>query len=131
VSRRLAVTALAVYGAILAAVTLGASPAGVFAWGAHTAHRVGGLYWISTGDVERAANVLLFVPAGFLLCYALPGASRWLVWALCLALSLSIETVQLVLPGREASAVDLATNALGAGIGVLIQAAVSRARSRR
>jgi hypothetical protein len=127
-SRRAAVTALVAYLAVLAGVTLGASPGLLFAWVARTASGVDGLEWITSADVERTSNVLLFAPAGLFLCYALPALNRWFVWALCVAVSASIETAQVVVPGRHPSLVDVVTNGIGGAIGVLVHVAVARVR---
>ena len=123
-SRRAAVSALVAYVAFLAAVTLGASPAGVFTGSAATLRGVDRLDWVTTSDVERTANVLLFIPAGLLLCYVLPRWSRWLVWLICVAVSVGVEAVQLPLAGRDATPVDVVTNSAGAAIGVLLHALV-------
>ena len=121
-SRRLAVAGLAAYLAVLAAVTLGASPGAFFVAGAEIARGIDGLEWVTTGDVERAANVLLFVPLGLLLCFTLPGAPRLLVWLLCVAVSASVEVAQVFLPGRLSTPVDVVTNSTGAALGVLAHA---------
>lgn len=122
-SRRLAVAGLVAYLAVLAAVTLGASPGALLVRGADVARGFDGFGWVSTGDVERAANVLLFAPFGLLLCFALPGVSRLLVWLLCVAVSVSVEAAQVFLPGRQSAPVDVVTNATGAALGVLAHAA--------
>jgi VanZ family protein len=73
--------------------------------------------------VDAATNVVLFVPAGLLLRAALPRARPIAVWLVCVAVSAGTELAQaLVVPGRDASPVDVATNALGAGLGVLLGA---------
>jgi VanZ family protein len=123
-SRRAAVSALVAYVAFLAAVTLGASPAGVFTRSAATLRRIDRLSWVTTSDVERTANVLLFIPAGLLLCYVLPRTSRWLIWTICVAVSVGVEAVQLPLSERDATPVDVVTNSAGAAIGVLLRAIV-------
>jgi VanZ family protein len=123
-SRRAAGTALVAYVAFLAAVTLGASPARIFVEGADALRRIDRLDWVTTSDVERTANVLLFVPAGLLLCYLLPRTSRWLVWLACIAVSVGVEAVQLPLVGRDATPADVVTNSAGAAIGVLLHAAL-------
>ncbi|WP_157943944.1 VanZ family protein [Blastococcus atacamensis] len=124
-SRRVAVVGLVAYLVVLASVTLGASPGALFTRAAAEARMVQGLDWISTGDVERAANVLLFVPFGLLLCYALPRLSRILVWLLCVAASVAVEAAQFLLPGRDATPVDVVTNGTGAAIGVLLHAGLT------
>jgi glycopeptide antibiotics resistance protein len=70
--------------------------------------------------VEAPANVLLFIPIGFLLCWGFPRFPALSVWSLCVLASVGIEFAQgAFLPDRTASLVDVVTNALGAGIGVL------------
>ncbi|NEK84300.1 VanZ family protein [Blastococcus saxobsidens] len=129
-SRRLAVAGLVAYLVALAAVTLGASPGGLFVRGARVARRIDGFGWVSSGDVERAANVLLFVPFGLLLCFALPTVDRFVVWLLCVAVSVAVEAAQFVLPGRDSTPVDVVTNATGAALGVLAAVVWTRARQR-
>lgn len=124
--RRVATAALVAYLAVLAAGTLGSSPAAAFAEGERVVDAVTGLECISRVNVERAANVFLFAPAGLLLCYAMPTVSRWFIWALCLGVSAAIETAQLFLPGREPSLLDISANAIGAAVGVLVHLALTR-----
>ena len=131
ISRPAAVVALIAYLAVLAAVTLGESPAALFVAGARTARTVDGLGWVTTGDVERLANVALFAPAGLLLCSVLPGVSRLLVWLLCVAASMSVEAVQVLLPERQPTPVDVVTNAIGAALGVLLHAVLTWFARRR
>jgi hypothetical protein len=128
-SRPAAATALIAYAAFLAAGTLGASPQTFFVESAARLRRLDRLDWVTTSDVERAANVLLFVPAGLLLCWLLPRTSRWLVWLLCVAASVGVEAAQLALPGRDATPNDVLTNGLGAAIGVLLHAVLPRRRT--
>jgi VanZ family protein len=76
---------------------------------------------------DMIANVLLFVPLGFL--FRASAASEWdrrPVTALMLGLMVSaaIEAAQLYLPGRFASLVDVTTNAFGAGLGAWLHARV-------
>lgn len=125
-SRTAAGIALGCYVLALAALTLGASPQPALGWVTDALHQHLGLQELTRTDVERAANVALFVPAGLLLCALLPRTSRWLVWLLCVAVSAGVEAVQLVLPGRYATPVDVVTNAIGAALGVLLHAALAR-----
>ena len=78
---------------------------------------------------DVVANVLLFLPLGFL--YPLtrenaPETSPLRVLALGALLSAAIEFTQIFEPGRFTSIVDVATNAAGAGLGALIARAVMR-----
>jgi glycopeptide antibiotics resistance protein len=70
------------------------------------------------------ANVVLFVPFGFFLGRALPGASPKRVWTLTLllsaALSTSVEFFQVYCHNRIPSITDICTNLLGAVFGVLL-----------
>jgi glycopeptide antibiotics resistance protein len=128
-SRRAAAGALAAYVVVLVAVTLGRSPGEVFVWLADVAHD-SGLESVTTADAERTANIVLFVPAGLLLCYALPTVRRSAVWALCVATSLGIEAVQYVLPTRDSSVIDVVTNSTGAALGILIHWLLTPRRMR-
>lgn len=92
------------------------------------AEHVGGLQYVTFGTVELAANVLVFVPMAFLLAATLPGVSRWWIWAICVGASSLIELVQVLLPGRTPTIVDVLTNSAGAAAGVLVHAALAHRR---
>jgi VanZ family protein len=83
------------------------------------------LSWlIDPADV--VANVLLFLPLGFLFRVSAPlsvGHVRTVV-AACLV-SVAFEAAQLFLPGRFASPVDVMSNTLGAGLGSLVHARIA------
>lgn len=65
-----------------------------------------------------AANLILFIPLGFLLAAAY-GANRfWAKAGACVLLSLSIETIQFLFLHRAADINDLITNSLGAALGL-------------
>ena len=74
-----------------------------------------------TGDVtDLVANVLLFIPLGFLYRAARPAARARFAFSVFLigaAVSALIETAQLFVSARDASLLDVASNALGAWIG--------------
>jgi VanZ family protein len=70
----------------------------------------------TAGDV--AANLMLFLPIGFL--YRLTGGGRRNALVLGAALSAGIETVQLFIPARTPSVMDLTANTLGAGMGAIL-----------
>ena len=82
---------------------------------------------VSVEEAEALANVLLFVPIGFLLRLALPRAWSSLLLAAATAGSLGIEVVQfLLLPGRTPSLVDVLTNGGGTAIGLVVGVDVQR-----
>jgi len=79
-------------------------------------------YW--TG-FDVASNVLGYAPLGFLGCLAVlrqrPGwPALWLVTLAAMLLSLLMESLQMFLPMRVPSNVDLALNTLGALAGALV-----------
>jgi glycopeptide antibiotics resistance protein len=77
---------------------------------------------------DWAANVVLYVPLGFLSLAALAVDRRWpagLAWGLlvvpaCAALSAAIEFTQLYFPPRVTSLNDIVANAGGAAVGVFV-----------
>jgi glycopeptide antibiotics resistance protein len=76
--------------------------------------------WLSLHGKPRdiVANVLLFLPIGFL--YRLTGGGRRGALLIGAAISAGVEAGQLFVPVRTPSAVDLVTNTLGAAIGARI-----------
>ncbi len=79
--------------------------------------------------VDAILNVALFLPIGFLL-RSLQRTRRhagWRVVAVAFMLSVLIEFVQVFLPGRLPSPLDVAANTAGAGAGVWIRDRVERA----
>lgn len=85
--------------------------------------------FMNGGWFDIVANVLLFIPLGFLYPLTRPvdnEPSPLRVLLLGLALSASIETTQLFEPARYSSILDLITNGLGAGVGALLVRAVTR-----
>jgi VanZ family protein len=77
------------------------------------------LSWlVDPGDV--VANVLLFVPLGFLFRLAARAPAQkghWPTIGAALLASAALETLQLFLPGRFPSPVDVGANTLGAWLG--------------
>ncbi len=77
--------------------------------------------WRSIAWRPVVANIVLFLPVG-----ALAAAVWWrrpllAVWLGCVALSVTIEAVQYLVPtGRVANAADVLANATGALLGVLV-----------
>lgn len=86
---------------------------------------VGRLFWLSGwGDLMQ--NVLLYVPLGFA-----PGRTVGAVATWALAVSGVTEALQLAaIPGRDASAVDLVTNVIGACAGAAFAATPAGRRLR-
>jgi glycopeptide antibiotics resistance protein len=84
--------------------------------------------WFSSGRVAAVLNVALFVPVGAVIAW---WWRRPVMLLLAVALSVSIETVQHVIPGRSPSLRDVVTNSLGAAIGYALARAASRWRARR
>lgn len=74
--------------------------------------------WTSGSSFEFVANVVMFVPIGFLLRAALPRLSGVIVLCLAALITLTIEIVQIPLE-RVSDPRDLVANGLGALIGVL------------
>jgi glycopeptide antibiotics resistance protein len=74
--------------------------------------------------IDVAGNVAVFVPIGLALAGALGhtlGRGRlWLVVALCMALSIGIELVQLTIPSRATDVDDVLFNTIGAAVGALL-----------
>ncbi len=95
-------------------------------------HDALGLTGFGPGWVEFTANVVMFLPLGFLLVSYL--RRPWLGFLGALALSIAAELVQHVIPGRVASVRDVLANALGAAVGALLAwltVIAARSRSRR
>jgi len=77
-----------------------------------------GIRGFRQGWLEAPANVVLFIPLGFLLTLLVRKA--WVGVLLAVALSVSAELVQALLPDRWASVRDVVANALGAVIGAAL-----------
>lgn len=84
-------------------------------------YRNGVPLWFGYNKLEFSANVLMFIPLGFLVALLLPGRIWWLALIICPAMSIAIELTQaLALSARFATVVDVMSNSLGAVIGILI-----------
>ena len=85
------------------------------------------LSWlVDPGDV--VANMLLFVPLGFLhriAAHRAPSRGHWSTVGAALLASVALETLQLFLPGRFPSVVDVLSNTLGAGLGSWLHARIA------
>jgi glycopeptide antibiotics resistance protein len=81
-----------------------------------------------SGWIEFAANILMFVPLGFLL--TLLFRRPWHGVLLALVLSAGVEIAQLAIPSRQASLRDVVANVLGASLGALLAWIIVRRRRR-
>jgi len=78
---------------------------------------------LQTTPGDLLANIMLFLPIGFL--YRLTSRRRGAFWVGA-SISAVIETLQLFIPARTASVMDIASNALGAGVGALLYDLLSK-----
>ncbi|WP_338144958.1 VanZ family protein [Cryobacterium adonitolivorans] len=84
-------------------------------------YRNGVPLWFGYNKLEFTANVLMFIPLGFLVALLLPARIWWLALVICPAMSIAIEMTQaLALSARFATVIDVFSNSLGAVIGILI-----------
>lgn len=79
-------------------------------------------WWTSLGDV--AGNVLLFVPMGASIVFALrrtshPMVNGALYGVLVVAFATLVQLLQIYVPGRDANFADVLWNAIGTGIGLI------------
>lgn len=94
-------------------------------------HRHGAPGWFDYNFVEAFANVVLFVPVGFVSALAFPAKRWWQIGAFGLLVSGCMELGQLLfLHDRFASPSDIVTNASGAVIGALLAAFAVQTQKR-
>jgi len=74
-----------------------------------------GATWFGSGWIEFSANILMFVPLGFLLTLLMRHPWRGVV--LAVVFSAGAELIQFLVPSREPSLRDLLANTLGAALG--------------
>ncbi|MCU1437732.1 MAG: hypothetical protein JWP66_819 [Naasia sp.] len=123
---RLVSVLLALYLAIVAAITLPPSPVdrpvrGQIDRVLEELHERGVPEYIGYSKVEFAANIAMFVPVGFLIALGLAARFAWLALLLGPVLSAALELAQkLLLPERYASVLDVLANSLGALVGFVI-----------
>ena len=98
-------------------------------------HRNGIPEWFGYNKLEFSANVLMFVPLGFLLTMILPAKVWWLALVICPALSIGIELTQATfLSERFATMADVLSNSLGSVVGAfcaVVLRAVVHARDEK
>jgi glycopeptide antibiotics resistance protein len=88
-------------------------------------HRHGLPEWFGYTDLEFSANVLMFVPVGFLIAMLLPARGIWIALVICPAVSIAIELTQAtLLESRFATVGDVVANTLGGVAGTAVAAAV-------
>jgi len=95
-------------------------------------HRRGAPSWFDYDGVEFAANIVFFVPLGFLLTLVLP-PRHWgvtVVVGCCSSASIEIGQAMFV-PARIASVDDFAANSLGALLGAFVALAMTSELDRR
>jgi hypothetical protein len=82
------------------------------------------IYFTLDSDFNNwVANILLFLPIGFF--YRMAAAKRRGAFLLGAVISLSIETIQLFIPARTPSVVDIIANAMGSGLGAILNDVIS------
>lgn len=136
----LATLLLLAYAGIVAAATLSPTPLdsgyrGTIDKFLGVLHRNGVPDWFGYAQFEFAANVVMFVPLGFLIALALPWRAVWLTFVLVPALSAAIEWAQgQFLAERFVSAQDVIANSIGGVLGAvlaLLVRAMVHARDRK
>jgi len=107
---------------------------GLSLWEARTSFQR--IAWLNLGVGSRAdfvANLLLYIPLGFLMCACLAGKSRRplvllnaivLSLIFCAAIALTIEYVQLLFPPRTVSLNDISAEIAGTVLGIALWPAV-------
>jgi VanZ family protein len=95
-------------------------------------HELGAPAWFDYPLVEMTANVVMFVPLGFLIAALLPRSLVWLSVVFGFSASITIELVQaLALPQRYPALTDVMANTMGTAIGALALVAIELARAGR
>lgn len=88
-------------------------------------HRHGIPAWFNYNLVEESANVVMFIPLGFVGLLAFSNKTWWRIAAFGLLISACMELGQLLfLHERFASPSDLVTNTFGAILGAVVAAQV-------
>ena len=76
--------------------------------------------WLGYAGLEFTANIGMFIPVGVLLALLLPPRRWWVAVLIGFAMTVTIETAQLFIPGRFSDVRDIIANTAGAAIGVAI-----------
>jgi VanZ family protein len=129
-SRRWVVWCLGLYVLFAACVALlPVSYADIVHGIARALSAVPGMDSIGSGWIEFAANIVLFVPLGFLL--TLLFRNPWVGAIIGLVISAGFEIAQILVPDRQPTVRDVISNTLGAALGALIAWLVVRHRRLR
>jgi len=95
-------------------------------------HERGLPQFIGYNKIEFGANILMFVPIGFLTTLLVPSRFAWTAIIISPLLSSALEGAQLVfLPARYASVLDIVANSTGGFIGAAIAALLRIAVNHR
>jgi hypothetical protein len=70
------------------------------------------------GGEDAFLNLLLFIPFGFGL--RLRGISRWRAWVFTIATTVTVETLQIYIPGRDSTLGDVVMNSIGGLAGIIL-----------
>ena len=122
----IAVSALLFYAAIVLAATMWPTPLDSGFESSITRfldvlHRNGMPMWFGYNKLEFSANIVMFIPLGFLVSMLLPVRLWWLALVICPGMSIMIELIQgAVLAGRFATVNDVIANSTGALIGAIV-----------
>lgn len=88
-----------------------------------------GITVFGSGWIEFAANIVMFLPLGFLL--TLLFRHPWYGTILAVVLSAGVEVAQIVIPSRQASLRDVVSNGIGAALGAFLAWLVVLRRDHR
>jgi len=116
--RRWALVGLLIYALAVLIVVLAPVSYGDLIAGVARILRGLGMGFFGSGWIEFAANILMFVPLGFLL--ALLFRHPWYGTVLAIVLSAGVEIAQIVIPSRQASLRDILSNGIGAALGAFL-----------
>ena len=94
-------------------------------------HRRGLPEWITFNVIQNLANVVMFLPLGYLGALAMRRHNYLVVVAAAAASGLIELTQLLLLPNRVASLQDIGSNTVGALIGLVLAVPVLRRRRKR
>jgi glycopeptide antibiotics resistance protein len=83
--------------------------------------------WLTYARMEFAANILLFVPFGFLFTLIMRRA-HYVVLPAAIVVTVSVESWQSLVDERTSSILDIVANVTGACVGILLAALIRLAR---